>query len=134
MALISVTRLRVRSIRFLPGFIFHAMRSARQAQNANGNLALNLTRDTHMTFWTSTAWESEEAMRAFVLSGQHLKVTGRLPEWCDEAHVVHWKQKEATLPDWQEAHRRLVAHGRALKVYHPSRNHESRDLPPPMVS
>ncbi len=133
MPLISVTRLRVRSYRFMPGFFYYAMRSARQAQSANGNIGINLTRDTHLTFWTSTAWADEEAMRAFVLAGPHRKAMGRLPEWCDEAHVVHWSQKDAKLPDWHEAHRRVVAHGRALRVYHPSRNHENRNLPPPLL-
>lgn len=134
MPLITVSRLRVRSVRFLPGFIILALRSARQAQNAAGNLALNLARDTHMTFWTCSAWDSEEAMRAFTLAGPHQKAMARLPEWCDEAHVVHWEQKNATLPDWQEAHRRLVAKGRALRLYHPSKHHDSRNLPPPRVS
>lgn len=133
MPLISVTRLRVRSYRFMPGFFYYAMRSARQAQDAKGNLGVNLTRDTHLTFWTGTVWEDEEAMRAFVLAGPHRKVMNRLPEWCDEAHVVHWTQKDAKLPEWYEAHRRLVAHGRALRVYHPSINHENRDLPPPLL-
>ena len=47
---ISVTRLRVRSIWFLPGFIFYAMRSARQARNAPGNLGVELLRDAQQYF------------------------------------------------------------------------------------
>jgi hypothetical protein len=36
MPFISVTRLRIRSIRFLAGFALHALRSLKQVKNANG--------------------------------------------------------------------------------------------------
>jgi hypothetical protein len=31
-------------------------------------------------------------MRAFMQSGVHRRVISRLPEWCDEAALVHWVQ------------------------------------------
>lgn len=52
MPLVSITRLRVRSWRFLPGFFLYALRSAREAAKAEGNLAARLLRDQHHTFWT----------------------------------------------------------------------------------
>lgn len=133
MPLIAVTRLRVRSFRFVPAFVWHAMRSARQAQRSTGILGIDLVRESKLTFWTVTAWTDEDAMRAFMMAPPHRKAMARLPEWCDEAAVVHWEQKEAKLPDWHEAHRRLAAHGRPSKVYHPSADHSAFRIPPPTV-
>jgi hypothetical protein len=134
MALISVTRLRVRSLRYIPGFIFFAELSARQAKRAAGNLGMGLLRDAHRTFWTRTAWRDEAALRAFMLAGPHRRAMAKLVTWCDEAAVVHWSQESPALPDWSEAHRRLVTEGRRSKVHHPSPAHEAYTIPPPKVA
>ena len=44
----------------------------------------------------------------------------KLLNWCNEAALTHWLQDSSELPDWKEAHRRLVAEGRRSKVKHPS--------------
>jgi len=128
---ISITRLRVRSIWFLPGFLFYALRSARQAKSAPGNLGVELLRDAHNTFWTRTAWKDEAAMRAFMMAKPHGSAMRKLAAWCDEASVAHWNQETADLPDWQEAHRRMVAEGRASRVRYPSAAHQAFQIPPP---
>jgi heme-degrading monooxygenase HmoA len=128
---VSITRLRVRSVWFLPGFIVYAARSARQARNALGNLGVELLRDAHNAFWTRTAWQDEAAMRAFMMAMPHRSAMGKLAEWCDEASVAHWNQETADLPDWQEAHRRMIAEGRPSRVRHPSAEHEKLQIPPP---
>jgi hypothetical protein len=133
MPLISVTRLRVRSLLYLPGFIFFALRSARQARRASGNLGVQLLNDANFTFWTSTAWTGEAAMRTFMLAGAHRSAMKKLLEWCDEASLVHWAQDTTQLPDWHEAHRRMVADGRRSKVNHPSPAHEAWRIPAPRV-
>ena len=101
MALISVTRLRVRAPGYLPGFIWYAVLSARQAKRAPGCLASRLLREANTTFWTNTAWQDEAAMRAFMLAGSHRRAMPKLLDWCDEASVVHWHQEDPALPDWQ---------------------------------
>lgn len=130
MPVVSVTRLRVRSWRFLPGFLLLAVRSARQAQRSNGNLSVRVLNDRRRTFWTSTSWESEAAMKAFMLAEPHRTAMRKLLEWCDEAALVHWTQPGSELPEWTEAHRRLVQEGRASKVNHPSPAHSSYSIPP----
>ena len=90
MTLVSVTRLRVRSRRYVPGFLIQSLRSALQAKRAAGNLAVSVLRDAERAFWTRTVWLDEAAMRSFMQSGVHRRV--RLPEWCDEAALVHWVQ------------------------------------------
>ena len=131
MALISVTRLRVRALRYMPGFLWYAFRSNGQARRASGNLGVALLNDPHRTFWTCTAWVDEAAMRAFMLAHPHREAMVKLLDWCDEASLVHWTQDNARLPDWHEAHRRLVAEGRRSKVRHPSPAHEAFQIPPP---
>ena len=71
MPLVSITRLRVRSWRFLPMFFFYALRSTRQASRSDGNLATRLLRDRRHTFWTATLWTSDVEMKQFMLAGVH---------------------------------------------------------------
>jgi heme-degrading monooxygenase HmoA len=128
-AFISLTRLRIRSGWFMPGFIYYALRSARQAKTAPGNLGVNLLRDAKKTFWTCTAWEDEAAMRGFMLANPHKESMSKLAHWCDEASVAHWMQETAALPEWQEAHRRMLAQGRRSKVKFPSKAQEAFEIP-----
>lgn len=134
MPLVSITRLRVRSIRFLPFFFLHAIRSQRQVRAAHGFLRGALLPDRSWTFWTMTVWDGEESMRRFMTSGDHKTAMPRLLEWCDEASVVHWEQPEATLPTWIEADRRMRAEGRASKVHNPSPHHAALSYREPRVT
>lgn len=133
MALISVTRLRVRSFWFLPSFLVYALRSAGQARSAEGNLAVKLLKDAHNTWWTSTSWDSEGSMRKFMLAQPHGAAMRRLLEWCSEAALVHWNQPDATLPGWIEAHRRMQSEGRTSKVNHPTAAHSAFAIAVPVV-
>jgi hypothetical protein len=123
MPFVSVTRLRVRSWRYLPGFLFDALLSARQAARTQGNLAVKLLRDVNNTWWTSTCWNAETSMRNFMVAKPHGPAMRKLLEWCDEAALVHWSQPERALPSWAEAHRRMQVEGRTSKVLHPSPDH-----------
>jgi heme-degrading monooxygenase HmoA len=131
MAIISITRLRVRSWRYLPAFLFDSIRSARQAANSEGNLAVRLLRDAHNTWWTGTCWDSEASMRKFMLTKPHGAAMRKLLEWCDEAALVHWTQQDPVLPSWDEAHQRLQSQGRTSKVLHPSPAHVAFRIAPP---
>jgi hypothetical protein len=133
MAFISVTRLRLRSIRFFPPFLWWGLLSGVQAKRAPGNLKATGLRDLHFTFWTLTAWTDEHAMRAFMLSGAHQRVMPKLFNWCDEASVVHWNQETAELPSWSEAHRRMVEDGRQSRVRYPSDSQRAKRVTPPRV-
>jgi heme-degrading monooxygenase HmoA len=133
MPLISVTRLRVRAIRFLPGFLYYAFASSRQVRRAEGNLGAELLNDARKTFWTCTAWKDEKAMRAFMMTRPHRTAMAKLAEWCDEASVVHWEQATAELPDWREAFRMMVSKGRPSRVNHPSAEHREFKVPEPRL-
>jgi hypothetical protein len=131
MPLISITRLRVRSWRYLPAFLFYALSSARQAARCDGSLAVKVLRDANNTWWTSTSWDSEASMRKFMLMKPHGAAMRKLLEWCDEAALVHWSQPEPALPPWTEAHRRMQVEGRTSKVLHPSPDHSAFRITPP---
>jgi hypothetical protein len=115
-------------------FAWYVLRSSRQAGRAEGNLGAKLLRERRNTFWTATVWTGETAMKKFMTSGAHGKAMRKLMDWCDEAAVVHWNQESAVLPNWLEAHRRLLADGRRSKVNHPSAGHLAHEFPAPNVS
>jgi hypothetical protein len=131
--LASVTRLRVRSLRYLPAFLCQTFLSQRQVVHAAGFSGGKLLIDRHRTFWTLTVWLDEGAMKAFRGSAAHAKVMPRLAEWCDEAAYAHWTSDGDSVPDWQEAYERLVADGKLSRVVHPSREHSVRQFPEPRL-
>lgn len=131
MAFVSITRLRVRSWRFMPGFIIAALRTNAQARRAQGNLSVGVRSDARNAFWTSTVWVDEAAMRRFMTAGAHRKVMPKLIEWCDEASVVHWLQETDQAPNWTEAHRRMQEQGRPSRVAHPSEAQSRFEIPAP---
>ena len=133
MPLISVTRLRVRGLLYLPGFVLRTFQSAFQAKAAAGNLRMRLLRDARLAFWTVTVWESEAAMRDFMLAGAHRKAMHNLLEWCDEAALAHWQDDNAAPPDWLTAHKLLLERGRTSKVRHPTADHLAFSVPLPVV-
>ena len=134
MPFVSVTRLRVRSRRYVPGFLIQSLRSALQAKRAAGNLAVSVLRDADRAFWTRTVWLDEAAMRLFMQSGVHRRVMVRLAEWCDEAALVHWVQDTDQPPSWAEAHRRLQREGRRSRVSHPSEAQRRFEIREPRTS
>ena len=134
MPFVSITRLRVRAWRYLPGFVIQSFRAARQAKLAAGNVAVSLLRDADRAFWTRTVWRDEAAMRSFMRSGVHRRVMARLPEWCDEATLVHWVQDANEPPSWPEAHRRLQQEGRRSRVNYPSEAQRRFEIREPRTS
>ena len=112
-------------------FFLQALRAARQAAKANGNLGTKLLRERRNIFWTATSWADEPAMKAFMHVPPHGAVMRRLLEWCDEAALVHWTQDGNQLPSWQEAHTRLQRDGRRSKVNHPSAAHNTFQIAAP---
>src|SRR6516165_5220607 len=120
MPFLSITRLRVRVWRYLPGFVIQSLRAARQAKFADGSLAVSVLRGADRAFWTRTVWRDEACMRSFMRSGVHRRIMAQLPEWCDEAALTHWVQDDNEPASGAEAHRRLQKEGRRSRVDHPS--------------
>jgi hypothetical protein len=125
MPFVSVTRLHLASRWFFPQFLFYALASSKRARRSPGFLTGWVSNDGEFAFWTSTVWESLEAMRAFRNSGMHRKAMPKLLRWCDEASFVHWEQLEATAPDIDRAVDRLSREGKVSKVLKPSERHQA---------
>lgn len=134
MAFVSVTRLRIRRYRFMPGFAVHTLRSLHQVRRAEGLLGGSLLTDARLAFWTMTVWRDQAAMRRYMTNGAHLKAMPHLLHWCDEASIVHWTSDAPDVPSWPEAERRMRSEGRPSKVRHPSVDHHALRFAPPRRS
>jgi quinol monooxygenase YgiN len=132
--LASVTRFRLRSLRFAPFFMLHANRTIAQIRKADGFVAGAVRRDADLAFWTLTVWRDEAAMRAYGASGAHRKAVPHLAEWGDEACVAHWTQPGTALPEWPEAVRRLREDGRAVTLRYPAPAHAGRSFAEPRMT
>jgi hypothetical protein len=131
---VSLTRLRIRSVRFIPLFALHTWRSLRQIKKARGFQAGALLADRNWTFWTITAWDSEESMRQFMISGSHKAAMPHLVGWCDEASVAHWTQPDTSIPSWPEADKRMRESGRPSKLKNPSPQHATLSYSAPRTT
>ena len=134
MVFVSITRLRIRSWRFMPYFALHTWRTLRQCRQAAGFIGGSLLPDRKLTFWTMTLWQDQRAMRAYMTSSPHLTAMPMLLDWCDEASVVHWTQDEAGAPGWPEADGRMREQGRPSKVRHPAAHHADLSFAAPRLS
>jgi heme-degrading monooxygenase HmoA len=130
MAFVSVTRLRIRSLRFMPHFGLLLISTRRQVRVAPGFKRGSLLADRQLVFWTLTVWESAQAMRDYMLGGSHRAAMPHLVEWCDEASVAHWDTDGDDVPAWPDADRRMRETGRASKVRHPSPRHATLSYRP----
>jgi hypothetical protein len=125
MPVVSVTRLHLRSLRYLAPFIVDAMRATRQARRSSGFGAGWLGNEGLHGFWTATTWASLDAMRDYRNSPPHRQSMKKLLHWCDTASYVHWDQDGTSPPDAGMAFTRLSAEGTLSKVLHPSDDHRA---------
>lgn len=122
---VSITRLRVRSIFYMPLFALHAFRSSTQAQRAEGIQDLATRAEAWDTHWTRTVWREESTMKRFRNSGAHQIAMRILAEICSEASYARWQQESPEPPSWEEAQRRILAQGVLSKLKHPSAFHQA---------
>ena len=131
MPFLSLTRLRLRGWLKLPRFMLHASRSRRQAESAQGFIGGALSGDPpRLTFWTATVWESEAAMRAFLVSSPHREAMLVLGELCEEASVAHLERESDQVPDGADAVIIMEDVGRVLRLPRPSAGHAAGDPVP----
>jgi len=120
---VSVTRLHLRALRFLPAFAIQAARAQRQARDTDGCLGVKVRKSRGLAFWTLTLWRDEACLRRFMSWQPHRSAMRDLANWCDEAAVVRWESGAPTSPGWDEAALRLGKYGRLSALKHPSADH-----------
>jgi len=120
---ISITRLSIRSLRFVRAFQRENAGIVEQIVRPPGFIAGRLLVETPLTYWTMTGWDDEAAMRAFVRSGAHRAAMPKLQDWSDESTYTDWLHQSRELPDWRSAAERLAAAPHPFRLHYPSSNH-----------
>ena len=128
MAVIVVTRLRLKNPALLDEFFTDAVAAIEQAQKSAGNLGADALADANNTWWSVSSWQARGPMRAFVNGEPHRAITTRLDHYCDEATFVDWEQDSPDLPDWQTSWRHLTADGQVAELTHASAANQTRDF------
>jgi hypothetical protein len=131
MAIIAVTRLRLRDRSFQDAFFAASVGVLEQATSAAGNLGADAMAEDDDVWWTVTAWRDRSSMRGFVAAEPHASTMASVDEWCDEATFVEWTQYEAALPNWVTSHAHLVAAGVSADLPHATPENASRAFPVP---
>jgi heme-degrading monooxygenase HmoA len=129
--IVSVTRFRLRAIRYWPLFLIHANRAIAQVRAADGFLTGALQRDAQHALWTMTMWRDVSALEAYVASRAHRNAMPHLADWGLEAAAVRWHREDPSLPEWAEAGRRLRDDGRTSHLLDPGPDHQERRFPDP---
>jgi len=112
------SRLELRSLRDVPGFLSAALKLRRQVRAMPGAVGVSLiATPTRKTFWTLSAWVDQASLDAFVATPPHDAVMQRYHERMVGSAFTTWTVKTRDLPErlsnarqlWTEAKRRLGA-------------------------
>src|ERR1700730_18287935 len=133
-AVIVVTRLRLKDPALLDAFFTDALAAIEQVQKSDGNLGVDALADANNAWWTVTAWQERRPMQSYVRTEPHRSIQSHLDRYCDEATFVDWEQDSPDLPDWPTDWGNLVADGQAAELTQPSAAHQTRDFPAPVVA
>lgn len=110
---VSITGLRVRRIRHIPSFWFHALRSMAQARRAPGNISAT-SRTINGVHHALSVWSDRAAMRAYLGSGPHLEAMRRFPGIATGKIVGYPADK---VPHWSEVHAIWTTQGRVVCAF-----------------
>jgi len=130
MVFISLTRLKVRSLFFLPAFFRANEAAVKELIKTKGFITGVELIDKGPVFWTITCWNGETDMKSFRNGPAHRKAMQKLPDWCCEATYTHWLQEDVpTTIDWKLMHEKIVQDGKLTKVRKPTQNHPTKEFP-----
>jgi hypothetical protein len=132
MPVVVVTRLRLRTHEMLDDFFVASVSVLEQAKISPGYLGADALAEANDVWWTVSAWQDRDAMRAFVGTEPHLGVMTRVDDWCDEATFAEWSQDSPELPDWKTSFDRIVADGQSATLTNGSAANEDRTFPAPV--
>jgi hypothetical protein len=132
MPILAMTRLRLKSYRVLPRFLWVNEQAIAQLRTAPGFLRGKLLGEPNLAMWTATLWDSQESLRAFYLTGVHKRLMPELAGFACEAISGHIAFDLAELPPWAVIHEELCRMGRLSPgVSEPNENYRNRIIAPP---
>ncbi|MFD0686130.1 DUF3291 domain-containing protein [Actinomadura fibrosa] len=108
--LVMASRLEVRSLRHVPGFLLASLALLRQARGSDGAHGVTLKAEPlKRTFWTLSAWRDRKALQDYAAAEPHAGTMRRKRAVMRDSAFVFWTVKGADLPiDWDDAQRRLT--------------------------
>jgi quinol monooxygenase YgiN len=109
---VMASRLELKSLRDVPGFLNAAMKIRKQMLAAPGCLGVSLiAQPLAKTFWTLSAWQDRAALDATIPVEPHKSTMRRFGPKMADSKFVFWDEAGAAAgkPDWAEARRRLAA-------------------------
>ncbi|MDL4817502.1 DUF3291 domain-containing protein [Actinomadura opuntiae] len=106
---VMASRLEVRSLRHVPGFLLASLSLLRQARRSDGAHGVTLKAQLFgRTFWTLSAWRDEQAIKAYAAAEPHRSTMRAKRAVMRDSTFVFWRAKAADLPiTWEEAQRRI---------------------------
>lgn len=107
---VMASRLEVRSLRHVPGFMRASLVLLRQARAADGAHGVSLKAEPFKrTFWTLSAWRDKQALHAYSSAEPHKSVMRGKRAVMRDSTFVFWEARAGDLPvDWPEAERRIA--------------------------
>jgi hypothetical protein len=102
---VMASRLELRRLRDVPGFLTGALRIRRQMLGSPGALGLSLiAKPLRRTFWTLSAWQDPEALHAVVGREPHRAIMKHFQPRMAGSSFVTWTAPAASLPiSWEDA-------------------------------
>jgi hypothetical protein len=123
MPVVSVTRIRIRSWRFMVPFTIYSMRAVHQIRRSPGFLGGWVGRSRGGGMWTVTVWTDEAAMKNYRDHDAHKAAMPGMLDWGDEGSMARYEQAGTQAPTAAEARDALAARGRTSKVRYPTAEH-----------
>lgn len=135
MGVLSMTRIKLRSIRLLPAFLAQQEAAVKQLRSARGFIKGKALIDTSLGTWTLALWDSAEDMRAYYLSGAHRDLMPKLRDFACEAVTTDIPYDQPNLPSWEFVRQKLSSVGRFSTVLEkPSGDHLTRVIAKPKTT
>ncbi|MBL1102111.1 DUF3291 domain-containing protein [Streptomyces coffeae] len=110
-ALVMASRFEVRSMRDVPRFFLKSLSAWRQVKKAPGALGASLiAQPLKRTFFTLSAWESQEALYTYASAEPHRTIMTGLRSTMRRSTFDFWQVPVEDLPvTWDDARLRLRA-------------------------
>jgi heme-degrading monooxygenase HmoA len=110
--------LPLKRYRTLPRFLWDTFRIVQQLREARGLIGYSMEMKLlRRRFWTLSAWESEEALQAFVDRLPHAGTMRALSSRMGRTAFIRWRVEASDLPlTWAAAHERERQDGQSTAV------------------